>query len=155
MMHARKAHSRKSFCSPSRRWLALLLAASVGLSAVVPASAIPPPPERQALRLHLPADGREILVEDEVRAYQFFPLDFAARAGDQLLLWLSDAESLLVVDLQGPSGTRLVQGARSGPDGLWLFLPETGAYRLNVVMSGDAARIGKAARFRLTLRLRH
>ena len=134
--------------------MALLLAASVGLSAMVPASAIPPPPERQAVTLHLPADGREIVVEDEVRAYQFFPLDFVARAGDQLLLWLSDAESLLVVDLQGPSGTRLVQGARSGPDGLWLLLPETGVYRLNVVMSGDAARIGKTARFQLKLRLR-
>lgn len=126
----------------------------VGLSAMPPASAIPPPPERQAVTLGLPPDGREIVVEDEVRAYQFFPLDFAAQAGDQLLLRLSDAENLLVVHLQGPSGVLLVQGAQSGPDGLWLFLPEAGAYRLNIVMSGDAARTGKATRFQLKLRLR-
>jgi hypothetical protein len=100
------------------------------------------------------AGGPERVVRDEVRAYQYVPLTLHADAGDELLLWLSDRDGLLVLDVQAPSGLRWLTGARPGPDGMVMRLIEAGDYRLAVVMSGDAARTGKAAAFELRLRLR-
>ena len=79
-------------------------------------------------------------------------MSFRANAADELLVWLADSERLLVLDVEAPSDLRWVSGAVPGPDGLRLRLLETGVYRLYVVMSGDAARVGKAARFQLRLK---
>ena len=89
-----------------------------------------------------------------MRAYRQVPLAFETSAGDELILWLKDTENQLVLDVEAPSGLRWIQGAKPGADGLRLRLPETGTYRLSVVMSGDAARSGTKARFQLRLRLR-
>jgi hypothetical protein len=117
------------------------------------ATAIPPPPARPEQVLDLHADGGTRVIEGEVRAYQAVPLSFHANAADELLVSLADSERLLVLDVEAPSGLRWVSGAIPGPDGLRLRLVETGAHRLYVVMIGDAARGGKAARFRLRLKL--
>lgn len=128
----------------------LVLAAAL----VAPAAALPPPPPRTDLALDLSADGPEQVVEDTVRAYQAVPIRFAAQAGDRLLLQLAESGQTLVLQVETPSGLPWLSGARPGPDGLVLSLAETGAYRLLVLMSADAARAGRAASFRLRLRLR-
>jgi hypothetical protein len=105
------------------------------------------------LVLDLHADGGTRVIEDEVRAYQAVPLSFHANAADELLVWLVDSERLLVLDVESPSDLRWVSGAVPGPDGLRLRLMEAGVYRVYVVMTGDAARVGMAARFQLRLKL--
>mgnify|MGYP005605770129 FL=1 len=94
------------------------------------------------------------MLRDTVRAYQPVPVAFQAQAGDRLLLRLIDSQGVLVLGLEGPSGRIWMTGARPGPDGLELFLFETGLYRLQVLMSADAARAGRAANFELGLRRR-
>ena len=131
----------------------LLWCAGVGLLAPTLATAIPPPVARPELALYLHADGGIRVIDDEVRAYQAVPLSFHADAADELLVWLVDSERLLALDVEAPSERRWVSGAVPGPDGLRLRLMETGVYRLYVVMTGDAARVGKAARFQLRLKL--
>ena len=131
----------------------LLWCAGVGLLVPTLATAIPPPPARPELVLDLHVDGGTRVIEDEVRAYQAVPLSFHANAADELLVWLVDSERLLLLDVEAPSDLRWVSGAVPGPDGLRLRLMETGVYRLYVVMTGDAARMGKAARFQLRLKL--
>ncbi len=126
----------------------------LGLAFSVVAVAIPPPPPRSAEQLDLPADGSERSVSGEVRAYQPVPVEFAGSAGDELILLLTEDARLLVLDFEAPSGLRWIQGARPSTDGLRLLLPETGRYRIDVVMTGDAARTGKRAAFTLGLRLR-
>ena len=134
--------------------IGLLLCAAAGLWDAAPASAIPPPPPRPQVVLDLRPDGSERIVEDEVRAYQYVPLSFHARAGDELLLSMATGEHPLVLDLEAPSGLRWIVGASPGPDGMRLRMMETGVHRLYVVMSSDAARAGRTAGFRLGLRLR-
>ncbi len=131
----------------------LLWCAGVGLLVPTLATAIPPPPARPELVLDLHAGGDARGIEDEVRAYQAVPVSFRANAADELLVWLVDSERLLVLDVEAPSDLRWVSGAMPGPDGLRLRLMETGVYRVFVVMTGDAARLGKAARFQLRLKL--
>jgi hypothetical protein len=122
---------------------------------VVPprASAVPPPTARPDVAVTLVPNGPEHMVRDTVRAYQPVPIVVTARAGDRLLLRLVDADGVLVLGTEAPSGLVAVQGARTGPDGLMLRLGETGVHRLRVVMSADAARAGGAAAFELGLRL--
>jgi hypothetical protein len=125
----------------------------VALAFSVVAVAIPPPPPRSAEQLDLPADGSERSVSGEVRAYQAVPVEFVATAGDELILVLTEDARLLVLDFEAPSGLRWIQGARPSADGLRLRLPETGRHQIEVVMTGDAARTGKRATFKLGLRL--
>lgn len=141
--------------SGQRRFVCRLLLWCAGLGLLGPtlATAIPPPLARPPLVLDLHADGGTRTIEDEVRAYQAVPVSFHANAADELLVWLADGERLLVLDVESPSDLRWVSGAVPGPDGLRLRLMETGVYRLFVVMTGDAARRGKAARFQLRLKL--
>jgi hypothetical protein len=132
--------------------LSLLVAAALGPAAS--AWAVPPPPPRTDVLIDLQADGNELMLRDVVRAYQPVPVAFHAQAGDRLLLRLIDSQSVLVLGLEGPSGRIWMTGARPGPDGLELFLFETGLHRLQVLMSADAARAGRAANFELGLRRR-
>jgi hypothetical protein len=132
---------------------AVVLFAAAGLSGIPPVHAVPPPPPLPETVIDLRAGGPERVVNDEVRAYQAVPISFEATAADELLLWLTDAEGLLVIDLEGPSGPRWLAGARPGPDGLRIRLTETGVHRVHVVMTGDASRRGRAARFLLRLKL--
>jgi hypothetical protein len=118
-----------------------------------PAGAVPPPEPYAEERIDLSPHGSAHVVYNEVRAYRQVPLAFEASTGDELMLSLTDSGCLLVLDLEAPSGQRWIQGAKPGTDGLRLRLPETGAYRLYVVMSSDPARTGKTADFQLTLRL--
>jgi hypothetical protein len=131
-----------------------VLVAALGLAAVQPASAVPPPPARPDVVIDLTPDGPEQWVRDTVRAYQAVPVAFTAQAGDRLLLRLADGDGALVLGTEAPSGLAGVQGARPGPDGLVLQFGETGAHRLVVSMSADAARTGRASSFVLGLRLR-
>ena len=126
----------------------------LGLCGAFPSGAVPPPPPLPVEKVELPPDGSERVVNNEVRAYRQVPLAFEASAGDELILWLKDTETQLVLDVEAPSGLRWIQGAKPGADGLRLRLPETGTYRLSVVMSSDAARTGRKARFQLRLMLR-
>lgn len=130
-----------------------LLVAATALAAVPPASAVPPPTTRPDVAVELTPGGPEQVVRDTVRAYQPVPVTFRAQAGSRLLLRLVDGEGLLVLGTEAPSGQIGMQGARPGPDGLVLRLDETGAHRLLVTMSADAARAGRAASFELGLRL--
>lgn len=132
--------------------LSLLVAAVLGPTAS--AWAVPPPPPRSDVLVDLQADGHELTLRDTVRAYQSVPVAFRAQAGDRLLLRLIDSQRVLVLGLEGPSGRIWMTGARPGPDGLELFLFETGLHRLQVLMSADAARAGRAADFELGLRRR-
>lgn len=139
------------------RWRAAglsLLAAASAIAGLPPAAAVPPPTTRADVVVELTPDGPEQVVRDTVRAYQPVPVSFSARAGDVLLLRLVDAEGVLVLGIEAPSGLIGMQGARPGPDGLWLRLDETGVQRLRVLMSADAARAGRAASFELGLQLR-
>ena len=129
----------------------LLVAGS--LSGTTPVHAIPPPPQRPVTEIDLRAGGPERVVNDEVRAYQAVPISFEATAANELLIWLIEAEGLLVIDLQGPSGPQWLGGARPGPDGLRIRLMESGVHHVYVTMTGDAARQGRAARFLLRLKL--
>jgi hypothetical protein len=89
-----------------------------------------------------------------VRAYQPVPVSFPATAGDRLLLRMKDAERVLVLQLDAPSGLPVISGVQPGPDGIDIWFAQTGMYRLLVLMSADAARTGRAATLRLRLRLR-
>jgi len=93
-------------------------------------------------------------VLDTVRAYQGVPVSFAAQAGDPLLLRLKDADRVLVLQLDAPSGLPWISGVQPGPDGIDLWFAQTGVHRLLVLMSADAARAGRAVPFELGLRLR-
>ncbi len=141
-------------CALGRRvaGLSLLVAASA-LGALPLAWAVPPPTARPDVVVVLTSDGAEQVVRDTVRAYQPVPVAFSARAGDRLLLRLVDADGVLALAIESPSGLVGLQGVRPGPDGLLLRLDETGAHRLLVLMSADAARAGRAASFELGLRL--
>ena len=130
-----------------------LLVAATALGAVASASAVPPPTARPDVVVELTPGGPEQVVRDTVRAYQPVPVTFRAQAGDRLLLRLVDGEGVLVLGTEAPSGLIGMHGARPGPDGLLLRLDETGAHRLLVLMSADAARTGRAASFELGLRL--
>jgi hypothetical protein len=116
--------------------------------------AVPPPPPRAELPVELAPNGPERVLRDTVRAYQPVPLSFAAMAGDRLLLRLNDAERVLVLQLDAPSGLPVISGVQPGPDGIDIWFAQTGMYRLLVLMSADAARSGRAADFELGLRLR-
>lgn len=138
-------------------WLATLFGALgvvLALVPVAPAGAVPPPPPRPDLRLDLVRDGPEQVVRDTVRAYQPVPVAVAAQAGERLLLRLTDRDRLLVLQIDAPSGLPWITGAQPGPDGIELRFGEAGVHRLLVLMSGDAARAGRAASFELGLRLR-
>lgn len=129
------------------------LAAAIVLGAMPPASAVPPPTARPDVAVELTPGGPEQVVRDTVRAYQPVPVTIRAQAGDRLLLRLVDGEGVLVLGIEAPSGLIGMHGARSGPDGLVLRLDETGAHRLLVIMSSDAARAGRVASLELGLRL--
>jgi hypothetical protein len=131
-----------------------LLLASLALAAAIQATAVPPPPPRAEVSVELAPNGPERLLRDTVRAYQPVPLSFAAMAGDRLLLRLKDAERVLVLQLDTPSGVPWVSGVQPGPDGIDIWLTQGGVYRLLVLMSAEAARSGRAADFELGLRLR-
>ena len=122
--------------------------------AVAPAQGVPPPPPRPATVIDLRPGGAVQTVEHEVRAYQPVPLKVDVVAGDTLLAWLSDDEPLLVLHVANPAGAMWLEGARPGPDGLTLRFAESGIHLVFVAMSADAARAGKATRFRLRLMLR-
>jgi len=106
------------------------------------------------MSVELAPNGPEQVVLDTVRAYQPVPLSIAAMAGDRLLLRLKDAERVLVLQLDAPSGLPWFSGVQPGPDGIDIGFAQTGMYRLLVLMSADAARTGRAASFELGLRLR-
>jgi len=131
-----------------------LLVATLALATAVPAMAVPPPPPRGEVSAELAPNGPEQVVRDTVRAYQPVPVSFAAMAGDRLLLRLKDAERVLVLQLDAPSGLPWISGVQPGPDGIDLWFTQSGVHRLLVLMSADAARSGRAASFELGLRLR-
>lgn len=131
-----------------------LLVATLAFATAVPATAVPPPPPRPEAFVELAPNGPEQVVRDTVRAYQPVPMSFAAMAGDRLLLRLKDAEHVLVLQLDAPSGLPWISGVQPGPDGIDLWFAQTGVHRLLVLMSADAARTGRAANFELGLRLR-
>jgi len=140
----------------SRRLTALRWLMIVACAFVSPATtwAVPPPPPRAERLLELVPNGQEQWVRDTVLAYQPAPVSFAAQAGDRLLLRLKDAERVLVLQVEAPSGLPWISGVVPGPDGIDLWLTQTAVYRLLVLMSADAARSGRAASFELGLRLR-
>ena len=131
-----------------------LLVATLALATAIPATALPPPPPRTELSVELAPNGPEQMVRDTLRAYQPLPMSFAAVAGDRLLLRLKDAERVLVLQLDAPSGLPWISGVQPGPDGIDIWFQQTGVYRLLVLMSADAARTGRTANFELGLRLR-
>ena len=131
-----------------------LLVATLALATAVPAAALPPPPPRAEVAVELAPNGPEHVLRDTVRAYQPVPLSFAAMAGDRLLLRLKDAERVLVLQLDAPSGLPWISGVQPGPDGIDVWFTQSGVHRLLVLMSADAARSGRAASFELGLRLR-
>jgi len=131
-----------------------LLVATLALATAVPAAALPPPPPRAEVSIELAPNGPEQVLRDTVRAYQPVPLSFAAMAGDRLLLRLKDAERVLVLQVDAPSGLPWISGVQPGPDGIDLWFTQSGVHRLLVLMSADAARSGRAASFELGLRLR-
>jgi hypothetical protein len=131
-----------------------LLAAACAFVACGPARAVPPPPPRAELSVDLVPNGPEQVVRDIVRAYQAVPVGFAAQAGDRLLLRLKDAERVLVLQFDAPSGLPWISGVVPGPDGIEMRFVQSGAYRLVVLMSANAARAGRAANFELGLSLR-
>jgi len=118
-----------------------------------PAWAVPPPPPRAERLLELVPNGQEQWVLDTVRAYQPVPVSFSAQAGDRLLLRLKDAERVLVLQVDAPSGLPWISGVVPGPDGIDIWFAQTGVFRILVLMSADAARVGRAASFELGLRL--
>jgi hypothetical protein len=129
--------------------IATVLAGALPLCPLFPGVAIPPPPERPPQALVLPGDGCTVSLKDEVRAYDYVLVTFAGEAGDTLNLQLTDSQWLLRFNIDAPSGSRLIETGISGPRAFRLLLPETGRYRLYVVMIGDAARRGTAAKFTL------
>lgn len=129
------------------------VAALLALVLAMPVAAVPPPPPLAERELVLTAGGPEQPLRDTVRAYQGLPVVFEARAGDVLQVRLADASGLLVLQLDPPDGLPWFSGAKPGPDGLRLTLGASGRYRLVVLMSGDAARSGRALPFELGLRL--
>jgi hypothetical protein len=84
--------------------------------------------------VELTPEGPEQVVLDTVRAYQPVPVSFSAQAGDRLLLRLVDDEGVLSLGTEVPTGRVGMNGARPGPDGLMLWLDQTGTYRLLVLM---------------------
>jgi hypothetical protein len=148
----KRADPRKDFYRyAAGHWL---LAAACVLGAAAPARAVPPPPPRAELSVDLVPNGPEQWVLDTVRAYQPVPVSLAAQAGDRLLLRLTDAERVLVLQLDTPSGLPWISGVLPGPDGIDIWFAQTGVHRLLVLMSAAAARTGRAANFELGLRLR-
>jgi hypothetical protein len=125
----------------------------VALVAIAPAQAVAPPVPRDAIEVDFNAGADERVITDVVRPYQPLELKWRADGGAVLLLWLTDADRSLVLHVVTPSGTRWIEGAQSGPDGLRLSLPGSGVYRLFVAVSADAARAGKTAEFKLRMRL--
>lgn len=118
----------------------------------LPAHAVPPPPERPPHNVTLPDSGCAILIEDEVRAYDFVSVRFSGKAGDALTASLAgDAGQHLQLQLRTPSG--IATDLQRDADDLLgrIQLPEDGGYQLVVAMDGDLARTGRAIRFVLTL----
>jgi len=132
------------------RWLMIVACAFVSPGTTW---AVPPPPPRAERLLELVPNGQEQWVRDTVLAYQPAPVSFAAQAGDRLLLRLKDAERVLVLQVDVPSGLPWISGVVPGPDGIDIRFAQTGVYRVLVLMSADAARAGRAASFELGLRL--
>jgi hypothetical protein len=130
-----------------------MFALVVALATVAPAHAVAPPVPRDAIEVDVGTRGDERIVKEVVRPYQPLELTLRADGGAVLLLWLTDDDRLLVLHVVTPSGTRWIEGAQSGPDGLRLNLAESGVHRIHVAMSADAARAGKAAAFRLRIAL--
>jgi len=133
------------------RWLMIVACAFVSHT---PALAVPPPPPRADLALMLTPNGSEQVVRENVRAYQPVPVSFAAQAGDRLLIRFEDDDRVLVLQVEAPSGLPWFSGVMPGPDGIDLWFQQAGVYRLLVIMSADAARSGRSAKFELGLRLR-
>lgn len=133
---------------------ARVFAVVVALAASSPSHAVAPPVPRAALELDFSKGGDERVIDDVARPYQPLEVVWQADAGAVLLLWLTDAERSLVLQLVTPSGTRWIEGAQSGPDGLRLSLVESGVHRLYVAVPANAARAGKVEAFRLRMKLR-
>ena len=85
---------------------------SGGLALAFPVAAIPP--ARADHRIDLTPNGLEHVQRDVVRAYQGVPLAFSAQAGDRLLLRLADAERVLMLQVDPPSGLPWLSGAVPG-----------------------------------------
>ena len=131
-----------------------LLVATLAFATAVPATAVPPPPPRAELSVELVPNGPEQVVRDTVRAYQPVPVSFAAQAGDRLLLRLKDAERVLVLQVDAPSGLPWISGVSPAPTASTSGSRKPASIGLLVLMSADAARAGRAANFELGLRLR-
>lgn len=129
--------------------IATVWAGALPLCPLLPGVAIPPPPERPPQELVLPGDGCTVSLEDEVRAYDYVLVTFAGEVGDTLSLQLTDSQWLLRFNIDAPSGSRLIETGISGAQAFRLLLPETGRYRLYVVMIAEEARRGTAAKFTL------
>jgi hypothetical protein len=148
---------RNGVARPPLRWhlrVAGLRLATAPQGGPGTAWAVPPPTVRPDVDVELTPNGPEHVVRDTVRAYQPVSVSFAAQAGDRLLLRLLDAERVLVLQVDAPSGLPWISGVVPGPDGIDLWLTQTAVYRLLVLMSADAARSARAASFELGLRLR-
>lgn len=79
----------------------VFLLVAAGLSGTSPAHAIPPPPPLPETVIDLRAGGPERVVNGEVRAYRAVPISFDATPPNELLLWLTEAEGVFVVDPEG------------------------------------------------------
>jgi hypothetical protein len=148
---------RNGVACPALGWhlrVPRLLVAAAALGAMSAAWAVPPPTVRPDVAVDLAPNGPEHVLRDTVRAYQPVTVSFAAQAGDRLLLRLKDAERVLVLQFDAPSGLPWISGVVPGPDGIDLRFAETAVVRLLVLMSADSARTSRAASFELGLRLR-
>ena len=131
-----------------RQFPAGLAAAAVLGSA---AAAVPPPPPLRETILALPADQCRLALTGVVRAYAQPAYLFEVSSGTVVRLLAERPDPALLFDLERADGAPVAMGAGLAGQDVRVALPAPGRYRLRLLITGDAARIGRQVGFRLSL----
>jgi hypothetical protein len=123
--------------------------------AVAPAAAVPPPPTEEQIAVSLPDSQCRVPIVGTVRAYAQ-PVHGLRIPGPTVLRVLADSpDPALLFDIEHgdtPDDLRPVAtGVGLAGGDVRIALPAAGAYRLRLLMTGDAARTGRHIEYRLSL----
>lgn len=130
------------------------VAALAALSMVGPASAVPPPPEAE-IAIGLPEDQCRVPIVGTVRAYAQPVYGLRITEPTVLRVLAGTPDPALLLDVEHgdtPDDLRPVAtGVGLAGGDVRIALPAAGAYRIRLLMTGDAARSGRRIDYRLSL----
>lgn len=132
-----------------------IIGLAVAVLAAASANAVPPPVPLAETLVVLPPDQCAIGLQGVVRAYAAPVFAFDVAAPTVLRIVSTASDTALLVDIEADRGDAapwpVVTGAGLAGGDIRIGIAAAGRYRLRVLMTGDAARTGRAFDFRIAL----